>query len=369
MTLRSLVPAGALALVLAACGGQAAPAPSPSASSAAAKPASAAPASAASAKPAVSAAPASAPASAKPAAPAASGQLRKVTWGYATLTGTFMPAIVGKEAGVFAKHGIDLDVNYTRDGQTAMTALISGQMPFVTLADPSVTTSGLQGAEGEWVAVNVPAPHLVMYSQPSLNSAKDLKGKKIGVTTLGSLTALMAQQVVKEAGLDPKADVTILAVGGGPEALAAIASGQIDAIVTAPENPAPGKKVLVDLTKGGYDFPQAGLVTTKSMTQKDPRLVQDMVQAFAESTVTFKNDRQLAEQVLAKTMKDTLKNDDAVKQNWEGTSSALSTNVAPTVKEIQSVLDLLAPTNPKAATAKAQDFFDDSFAKKVVLPS
>jgi NitT/TauT family transport system substrate-binding protein len=370
----------ALVAALVACGGQAAPGASPTAGSAPPKPASAAPASAAaSAKPAASAAAsasakpaASGAASAKPvaSAPAAgTGQLRKVTWGYATLTGTFMPTIVGKEAGVFQKHGIDLDINYTRDGQTAMTALISGQMPFVTLADPSVTTSGLEGAEGEWVAVNVPAPHLVMYSQPSINSVEDLKGKKIGVTTLGALTSLMAQLVLKQHGLDPKKDVSILAVGGGPEALAAIASGQIDAMVTAPENPAPGKKVLVDLTKGDVAFPQAGLVTTKSMVKKDPQLVQAMVQGFAESTQVFKNNRALTEQVLAKTMKDTLKDEDAVKKNYEGTSAALSTNVAPTAKELQSVLDLLEPTNPKAASAKPENFFDDTFAKKVVLPS
>ena len=348
-----------LALVLAACGGSAAPAPpSPPASSAPAKPANgAAPASA-------SAAPASA--SAKP---AASGQLRKVTWGYATLTGTFMPTLVGVEGGVFKKHGIELNVNYTRDGQTAMTALISGQMQFVTLADPSVTTAALRGADDEWVAVNVPAPHLVMYAQPNINSVEDLKGKKIGVTTLGALTALMARYIVTQHGLDPKKDVTFLAVGGGPEALAAIASGQIDAIVTAPENPAPGKKVLVDLTKIGYPFPQAGLVTTKSMVKKDPQLVQDMVQSFAESTLLFKTNRTLSEQVLAKTLKATLKSSGVVAKNYEGTAAALSTDIVPKAAEIQSVLDLIAGTTPQAKGAKPQQFFDDTFAKKVVLPS
>jgi len=296
-------------------------------------------------------------------------QLRKVTWGYATLTGTFMPTLVGKEAGIFQKHGIELDPNFTRDGQTAMTALISGQMPFVTLADPSVTTSALQGAEGEWVAVNVHSPHLVMYSQPEINSVEDLKGRKIGVTTLGALTALMAQQIVKQHGMDPKKDVEIVAVGGGPEALAAIASGQIAAMVTAPENPAPGKKVLVDLTTAGYPFPQAGLVTTKSMAKKDPQLVQDMVQSFAESTQRFKTDRALSEKVLASVLKETLKNDTAVQKNYDGTAGAVSVDVVPKATEIQSVLDLLAPTNPKAQSAKPQDFFDDTFAKKVQPPA
>lgn len=333
----------ALAILVAACGGQATtPAPSSPAAKAASSVAAKASAS-------------------------ASGQLRKVPWGYATLTGTFMPTLVGKEAGVFAKHGIDLDVSYTRDGQTAMQALISGQMPFVTLADPSVTRSGLEGADGEWVAVNVHAPHLVMYAQPAINSVADLKGKKIGVTTLGALTALMAKVVIKNAGLDPAKDVQLLAVGGGPEAIAAITSGQIDAIVTAPENPVPGKKVLVDLTTSGYAFPQAGLVTTKSMTKKDPRLVQDMVQSFAESSQVFKSNPTLAEEVLAKTLKTTLKTDADVQKNYRGTAAAVSTNVVPTAKEVQSVLELL--DDPKAKTAKPQDFFDDSFAKQVALPS
>lgn len=358
-----------LALTLAACG-SAAPAASPASSAPAAASAAAKPASTtASAKPAASA-------SAKPAAsagaaakPAASGQLRKVTWGYATLTGTFMPTLVGVEGGVFRKHGIDLDVNYTRDGQTAMNALISGQMPFVTLADPSVTTAGVRGADGEWVAVNVPTPHLVMYARPEIKTVDDLKGKKVGVTTLGALTALMARYVLEQHGLDTKKDVTLLAVGGGPESLAAIAKGEIQAMVTAPENPSPGNHVLVDMTKMGYAFPQAGLVTTKAEVKKDPQLVQDMVQSFAESTQLFKTDPKLSQQVLAKVMKDTLKDSDQVQKNYEGTAAAVTTNVAPTAQEIQSVLDLIAPTTPEAKGHKPQDFFDDSFAKKVVLPS
>ena len=359
-----------LALTLAACG-SAAPAASPAstapAASASAKPASAAASSSAAAKPAASAsAAAGASAAAKP---AASGQLRKVTWGYATLTGTFMPTLVGVEAGVFRKHGIDLEANYTRDGQTAMNALISGQMPFVTLADPSVTTAGVRGADGEWVAVNVPTPHLVMYARPEIKTLDDLKGKKVGVTTLGALTALMARYVLEQHGLDPKKDVTLLAVGGGPEALAAIAKGEIEAMVTAPENPSPGNHVLVDMTKMGYAFPQAGLVTTKTEVKKDPQLVQDMVQSFAESTQLFKNDPKLSQQVLAKVMKATLKDSDQVQKNYEGTASAVNTNVAPTAQEVQSVLDLIASTTPEAKNHKPQDFFDDSFAKKVVLPS
>ncbi|HLY64141.1 MAG TPA: ABC transporter substrate-binding protein, partial [Chloroflexota bacterium] len=219
-----------LALATTACGSQTSAPPSAVSSAA---PASAA-ASGASAKPASSAG-----ASAKPAGSAsasasgaADGQLRKVTLAWATQTSVFLVPQVGIQAGIFKNHGIDLNLIYTGSGPTAIASLISGDVQFIELADPSVTTSALKGSGVEWVAVSVPKPNLALFVHPNINSVADLKGKKVGVTTLGSLTALMGQYIIQQNGLDPKKDVQIIAIGGGLEAQSAIVNNQVDAIVT-----------------------------------------------------------------------------------------------------------------------------------------
>src|SRR5438128_2169655 len=162
---------------------------------------------------------ASAPPSAKPSgAASAAAQMRPVKLAWATQTAIFLVPHVGLQAGIFKNHGIDLSLIYTGSGPTAIASLVSGDVQFIELADPSVTTSALEGSGVEWVAVSLPTPNLALWTHPNINSVEDLKGKKVGVTTLGSLTALMANYVLQQHGLDPKKDVQVIAVGGGLEA-------------------------------------------------------------------------------------------------------------------------------------------------------
>jgi len=288
--------------------------------------------------------------------------MRKANLAWATLTPLFLAPHIGVQAGIFQKHGIDLSLTYTQNGPAAMAALVGGDVQFAELADPSVTTSALQGAGVEWVAVNVPIPNLVLWTHPSINSVQELKGKKIGVTTLGSVTALFANLVLQQNGLQPQKDVQVIAIGGPAQAQAAIQKGEIDATVGDPNGPlaGEGQKILVDMRQG-YAFPQAGIAVTKSFAQKDPQLVQDFVTGLVESTRRAKSDQALFEQMDTKYLK---RSDPAVvKDEVGGAIPVLNDNVAPNAKEIQTVLNMISSTNAKAKTANPQDFFDDKFAK------
>jgi len=285
--------------------------------------------------------------------------MRKVKLAWSTQTAVFLVPHVGLQAGIFQKHNIDPELIYTRDGPTAIAALVGGDTQFAELADPSVTTSALAGSGVEWAAVSVPKPNLALFTHPDIASVEALKGKSLGVTSLGSLTSLFAEVVLRQHGLDPKTDVHVIAVGGGLEAQAAILNNRVDAIITAPDTPLPGQKILVDL-RTGYDFPQGGLVITKAFAGKDPQLVQDMVAAFAESVQRFKTDRTLSEQIITKEFNRTDPN--AVHSEYDGAVAALSSDVMPTTAQMKTVLDMLAPGNPKAKDADPAGFFDARFA-------
>jgi NitT/TauT family transport system substrate-binding protein len=329
-----------LALALAACGGQAA---QPGSSSQAVQASVAA-----SAKPA-----GSAPAS-------AAGQERKANMAWATNTPLFLPPHVGVQSGIFQKHNIDLTLTYSSSGPTTMSALASGDVQFAELADPSVTTSALEGSGVEWIAVSVPKPNLVLWAQPNITSMNDLKGKKIGVTTLGSVTGLFAIQAIKQAGLVPQQDIQVIAIGGPTEQQAALAKGAIDAAVGDPDGPYAGQHILVDLRKG-FAFPQAGIAITKGFAQKDPQLVQDFINGFVESIRRYKSDPALDYQMDAKVLQ---RNEADAKKEVDGAIPIMNDDVTPTTDEIKTVLDMIADTNPKAKTANPADFFDTRFAQE-----
>jgi len=328
------LPGAALLLLLAACGGSAATLPPNSTSKA------------------------SAPAS-------VSDQLRKVKASYATLVATNMVPYVAQDAGIFRTHGLDVDVQFTKDGPTTMTALVSGDVEFAELSDPSLTNAVLQGASVEWVAVPVHSPELSLMSQPGINSVEELKGKTVGVTSAGSLTALFAQYALLQHGLDPKTDVKIVAVGGGPQGLAAIVSNQIDAGIYGPPDDiraaAAGKKVLVDFRKGGFGVPQGAVAVRKDFAKANPDLVSAYVASFIEGIQRYKSDPLLTKQVLGRVF--SITDPKVVDDTYQGAVSVLDTDIVPRAKDQQTMLDMLAPTTPKAKDAHPTDFYDDSFAK------
>ncbi|MFI5266427.1 MAG: ABC transporter substrate-binding protein [Chloroflexota bacterium] len=298
----------------------------------------------------------------------AAGQLRKVKASYATLVATNMVPYVAQEAGIFQKHGLDVDVQFTKDGPTTMTALVSGDIQFAELSDPSLTNAVLQGAGVEWVAVPVHTPELSLMSQPGINSVEELKGKTVGVTSAGSLTALFAQYALIQHGLDPKTDVKIVAIGGGPQGLAAIVSNQIDAGIYGPPDDiraaAAGKKVLVDFRRGGFGVPQGAVAVRKDFAKANPDLVSAYVGSFLEGIQRYKSDPALTKPVLGRVFNIT--DPKVVDDTYQGAISVLDADIVPRAKDQQTMLDLLAPTTPKAKDAQPQDFYDDSFAKAAV---
>ena len=153
----------------------------------------------------------------------------------------------------------------------------------------------------------------------------------------------------------------MVAVGGGPQSLAAIDNNLVDAAM-APAEPAPaGKKILVDFRTGAYSFPTTGLVVKKSFAAQNAGLVKDAVAAYAQSAARFKSDPVLAKKVIAQQMK--LSDPQVIAATYDQSNQFVSADVAPQSAELEMVLNLLALNNPKAKGFKPAQFFDDSYAK------
>jgi NitT/TauT family transport system substrate-binding protein len=113
--------------------------------------------------------------------------------------------------------------------------LTAGSVDF-SLATGSGTRAALAGAPVKAVFVMNDKPFYVLYGRPDLGIQKsdDLKGKKIAVTGVGSMTELAARAMVKHFGMNPDRDVTILAMGGGTNVWSAIQSGSVEAAILWP---------------------------------------------------------------------------------------------------------------------------------------
>ena len=145
---------------------------------------------------------------------------------------TFTPAEVGVETGIFARHGLALDISGFGGDAKLQQALTAGSVDIGLGGGPALAFPA-KGVPAKGVAVLANEPRnmaLIVSDASPYHSADDLKGKKIGVTTVGSLTDWLAQQMAIQKGWGQNG-VTTVSVGGLDTSRAVLATGQVDALV------------------------------------------------------------------------------------------------------------------------------------------
>ena len=149
---------------------------------------------------------------------------------------TFTPIDVGIEVGMFARHGLDLTVTGFAGDARLQQGLVSDSIDFGLGSGPGMGFLA-KGSPAKAVAAMAGSPMnmslVVPYHSP-IKTLDDLRGKKVGITTVGSLTDWLLKQVVADKKWAPT-DVTAVTVGGLDATKAALKTGQIDAVVIALE--------------------------------------------------------------------------------------------------------------------------------------
>lgn len=145
----------------------------------------------------------------------------------------YLPLTIAEQRGYFKAEGLDLTIVDFAGGARALQAVVGGSADVVSGAFEHTVNMQFKGQRMRAFALQGLAPQIVLGVNPKTMAAfkavPDLKGKKIGVTAPGSSTNVMVNFILAKAGLKPS-DVSIIGVGAGNGAVAAMRSGQIDAI-------------------------------------------------------------------------------------------------------------------------------------------
>lgn len=145
----------------------------------------------------------------------------------------YLPLTIAEQLGYFKDQGLDLKIVDFAGGSQALRALVGGSADVVSGAFEHTVNLQPKGQRLRAIVLMGRAPQIVLgvnpKTMPGFKTVADLKGKKIGVTAPGSSTNVMANFVLAKAGLKPS-DVSIIGVGAGNGAVAAMRSGQVDAI-------------------------------------------------------------------------------------------------------------------------------------------
>src|SRR5262252_4906954 len=167
----------------------------------------------------------------------ASAQLTKITVGYSAIAAGHIPAWVAKEAGIFAKNGLDVQLVYLRAGTTATMALLSRQTPISQLGGPAIVSARLRGADTVMIAGGFVITEWWLMTRPETKTAEQLKGGSTAIALFGGLGDFMTRIALKRPGLTPVKDVAMVQIGGNPERLSALETGKVQAtMLPQPDN-------------------------------------------------------------------------------------------------------------------------------------
>jgi NitT/TauT family transport system substrate-binding protein len=210
----------------------------------------------------------------------------------------YLPAMLTQRLGYFKQEGLDVELMNESAGQTAEEALIAGQVDGVVGFYDHTIDIQAKGKKIESVVqfAAVPGEQLVVSDRlkDQVKTLADLKGKKIGVTGLGSSTNFLANYLVTKGGNTTK-DYTPVAVGAGNTLIAAMQQGRIDlAVTTEPTISLLKAKHLastfVDMTtlEGttkalGGTYPAASLYMKNDYVKAHPDVVQHLANAFVKT--------------------------------------------------------------------------------------
>jgi ABC-type nitrate/sulfonate/bicarbonate transport system substrate-binding protein len=219
----------------------------------------------------------------------------KIYVSHAAATLTDVPYYIAREKKFYLDEGLDVTSIFVQGRALSIQVLTAGSVDF-SLATGSGTRAALAGAPVKAVFVMNDKPFYVLYGRPDLGIQKsdDLKGKKIAVTGVGSMTELAARAMVKHFGMNPDRDVTILAMGGGTNVWSAIQSGSVEAAILWPPfdvvaNKMGMKKLLFvgDLIKllGG------GIMATDRVLKENPDRAKRFIRATLKGMRYFADEK------------------------------------------------------------------------------
>ena len=229
--------------------------------------------------------------------------LRRIHYG-TTASVSHLPVWVAKDAGLFAKKGLNVEPVQIRGGALITMGIMSGQLQFSGAGAESVVAARIEG--GDVVLLACPSNLEIIYliTRPEIKSASDLKGKSSAVTRLGSSTHFYLRAALRYVGLDSEKDLTILQLGAGPEMATALESGRISVAALNIRYALPFLRrnwpVLIDLTKTDLVYPSSCVTSSRTFVKSEPKIVEDFLNAYVAGIQLIKKDQAFAERSLVK---------------------------------------------------------------------
>jgi NitT/TauT family transport system substrate-binding protein len=224
----------------------------------------------------------------------------KVRVSISSVDTSFLTAGVAQSRGFFKEQGLDVEV-IRMAAPISITALANGDIDY-TMIFSSVIRGAMRGMPIKVVASFLDSSVHTLISRPELKTVKDLRGKTLGVSTVGATSDVAARMMIRHFGVDPDKEMKIVALGSDRARFAALKEGIVDVAVISPPADVEGKKIGMNVLARAFElfnFPFVGLGVNDKKLKENPVEVKKMLKALIRANRYIRENRDGSIQVLA----------------------------------------------------------------------
>ena len=294
-------------------------------------------------------------------------KLEKLVIGYPAPVASLGIIEVMRKAGLFRKNGLDVDLVYIQGSPVLTTAMVSGQVPMAFLGGAALIASAVGGADTVYLACGINTLYWRFFTTPNIKTIADLKGKTLGVTTIGSQEDSVVRFILRDRGLIPDRDFAVVAVGGAPTRLAALSKGVIQGSTFIPPQDIAAERLglnpLIDMSTLGLYNPGSCFASTKTYIKSHRDTVMRVMKTFVEGLRYYKENKEFVLKITA----DFAQNRDPAVLNptYEVVTRYQDRVPYVNMKGIEFMLKTLEARDPRAKTFDPNAVVDSSFIQEL----
>ena len=294
----------------------------------------------------------------------------KVVVGNSTINPRIAPLWIAQELGYFQRYDIETTLVFVRSTPLLIAAMKSGSIPVAYGGGGGILNVSVGESDLKILATFTGKMTNNLIAKPGIKTAKELRGKILGVQSIGGTNWIGALLWLEHLGLDPVRDnISVQVIGDQTIRAQALESGKIDAaavdIVFSRRLEQRGFTVLGDSQKINIPFVGVDVVSTRSFIAAQPAALENVLKALLESlafVLTPKNHDKVLEVIMRRLR---IADPSPAEEGYQDLVKNMSRKPYPAVDGLRNVQRLTKIQNPRVADVKVEDLVDHRFVRKL----
>jgi len=292
----------------------------------------------------------------------------KIAVGYATISSASTTLWVAQDEKFFAKYGIDADLVFMPGSPTLIAAINSGALAIGYTGGTAILGAVGGGTDLKIIAASQGRVLHDLVVRHDIKKAEDLRGKRIGVTSIGGTGWMAAMLAFEQLGLNPEKDKLIVSAFGDMRIIGkALEAGNLDgALVTGnliSQFKRAGYNILGELER--VQMLGSAVVVKQSMMTTHTELLRNFIRALTEAHafVLSPARRPAVLRVISKRLNIT---DPAIAEDGlQDLLKRIDKKLFPSIDGLRNIQRFLQTRNPKIGQIKLQEVIDDSLVREL----